>query len=201
TRASGNGSRIPHWPDFKGSPKAQARMVKGLPRPAIAGSASLAPASAKRRINGIGLISVFIGENPETTMPGSTFTGNARAAIVAAAAARSAAGKASRKARACSRNLAFGESVSTILVIAISAEPRWPLEHRSRVPYESRWAPYDRTHEPGQGQLPEGSIRPRGLCLLTRPAAPPAQCSRYVAHTPLCGICQPIGTLPPLPTV
>jgi len=60
------------------------------------------------------------------------------------------------------------------------------LEHRSRVPYESRWAPYDRTHEPGQGQLPEGSIRPRGLCLLTRPAAPPAQCSRYMARTPLC---------------
>jgi hypothetical protein len=30
------------------------------------------------------------------------------------------------------------------------------------VPYESRWAPYDRAHGPGQGQLPEGSIRPRG---------------------------------------
>src|SRR5215475_16140712 len=82
-----------------------------------------------------------------------------------------------------------------------SAEPRWPSEHRSRVPYESRWAPYVRTHEPGQGQLPEGSIRPRGLCLLTRPAAPPSQCSRYVADTPLCGARQPSGTLPPLPTV
>src|SRR5215467_5405232 len=33
---------------------------------------------------------------------------------------------------------------------------------RSRVPYESRWAPYVRAHEPGQGQLPSGSIRPRG---------------------------------------
>src|SRR5205823_3061354 len=30
------------------------------------------------------------------------------------------------------------------------------------VPYESRWAPYDRIHGPGQGQFPEGSIRPRG---------------------------------------
>ena len=28
------------------------------------------------------------------------------------------------------------------------------LERRSRVPYESRWAPYVRAHEPGQGQLP-----------------------------------------------
>src|SRR6186713_2852337 len=30
------------------------------------------------------------------------------------------------------------------------------------VPYESRWAPYDRAHGPGQGQFPKGSIRPRG---------------------------------------
>src|SRR4051794_24773779 len=30
------------------------------------------------------------------------------------------------------------------------------------VPYESRWAPYVRIHGPGQGQFPEGSIRPRG---------------------------------------
>ena len=38
-------------------------MIKGLPRPAIAGSARPAPASANLRINGIGLISLFIGEN------------------------------------------------------------------------------------------------------------------------------------------
>src|SRR3979411_1021288 len=44
------------------------------------------------------------------------------------------------------------------------------------VPYESRWAPYDRIHGPGQGQFPEGSIRPRGLWLLTRNAASPDQC-------------------------
>src|SRR5476651_184217 len=30
------------------------------------------------------------------------------------------------------------------------------------VPYESRWAPCSQVHEPGQGQFPEGSIRPRG---------------------------------------
>ena len=35
-----------------------------------------------------------------------------------------------------------------------SAEPQWPLERRSQVPYESRWAPCARAHEPGQGQLP-----------------------------------------------
>src|SRR5262249_51729019 len=105
--------------EFKASPNAHARIVKGLPRPAIVGSARFAPASARRRINGIGLISLFIGEKPETTVPESTFTGNGRAAIVAAAAARSDAGKASRKARACSRSRAFGESVPAILVIAI----------------------------------------------------------------------------------
>src|SRR5215467_15855233 len=43
-----------------------------------------------------------------------------------------------------------------------SAEPLEPSVRRSRVPYESRWAPYVRAHEPGQGQLPSGSIRPRG---------------------------------------
>ena len=37
---------------------------------------------------------------------------------------------------------------------------RWSA--RSRVPYESRWAPYVRVHGPGQGQFPKGSIRPRG---------------------------------------
>ncbi|MEA2894553.1 MAG: hypothetical protein QOJ84_168, partial [Bradyrhizobium sp.] len=30
------------------------------------------------------------------------------------------------------------------------------------VPYESRWAPCSQVHGPGQGQFPEGSIRPRG---------------------------------------
>ena len=44
-----------------------------------------------------------------------------------------------------------------------SAEPRRPLEQRSRVPYTCRWAPCDRTHELGQGQLPKRSIRPREL--------------------------------------
>ena len=61
-------------------------MISGLPRPAIAGSASCAPASASLRISGIGLISVFIGMKPETMVPGVTSTGNARAAIVSAAA-------------------------------------------------------------------------------------------------------------------
>ena len=42
-------------------------MISGLPRPAIAGSASRAPSWAALRIKGRGLISVFIGEKPETT--------------------------------------------------------------------------------------------------------------------------------------
>ena len=44
-------------------------MISGLPRPAIAGSASCAPASASLRMSGIGLISVFIGKKPETIVP------------------------------------------------------------------------------------------------------------------------------------
>src|SRR5947208_15025124 len=52
------------------------------------------------------------------------------------------------------------------------------------VPYESRWAPYDRIHGPGQGQFPEGSIRPRGLWLLTRNAASPDQCNYDTAGQP-----------------
>ncbi len=61
-------------------------MISGWPRPAIAGSASCAPASASLRISGSGLISVFIGKKPETMVPGAIATGNARAAIVSAAA-------------------------------------------------------------------------------------------------------------------
>ena len=64
-------------------------MISGLPRPAIAGSASCAPASASLRISGSGLISVFIGMKPETMVPGVIATGNGRAAIVSAAACRS----------------------------------------------------------------------------------------------------------------
>ena len=41
-------------------------MVSGCPRPAIAGSASCAPASASLRISGTGLISLFSGMKPET---------------------------------------------------------------------------------------------------------------------------------------
>ena len=47
-------------------------MINGLPRPAIAGSASCAPAAASLRSSGIGLISVFIGMKPETMVAGIT---------------------------------------------------------------------------------------------------------------------------------
>jgi hypothetical protein len=93
-------------------------MISGLPRPAIAGSASRAPSWAALRIKGRGLISVFIGENPEMTMPAVMVTGKGRAAIVSAAAARSSAGKASRRANACSRSDAFDESISAVFAIA-----------------------------------------------------------------------------------
>ena len=46
--------------------------------------------------------------------------------------------------------------------------------------YKCRWAPYVKTHEPKQGQLPSGSIRPRALFSVTRRAAPLAA---YVGWT------------------
>ena len=56
---------------------------------------------------------------------------------------------------------------------------------RSRVPYESRWAPCVRTHEPGQGQLPVEIDKAPGIMLLTHPAAPPANVSaRHASSAP-----------------
>src|SRR5215510_2605128 len=79
-------------------------MINGLPRPAIAGKASPAPSWAALRIKGRGLISVFIGENPETIMPVVMATGNGRPAIASAAAARASDGKASRRVKASTRS-------------------------------------------------------------------------------------------------
>src|SRR5262249_13295312 len=188
--ASGRGTRMPQTPAIKGSPNAQARMIRGWPRPATTGSASRAPAAASLRISGTGLISLLSGEKPETMLPGWTASGNSRPAIVSAARARWAAGNASRRSSASRRREAFTSAggagvimdTSSCANVRSSAEPRWPPELRSRVPYESRWAPYVRAHEPGQGQLPSGSIRPRGYDSVAprSPArlnliAPPAQ--------------------------
>ncbi len=52
-------------------------MISGLPRPAIAGSASRAPASASFCISGSGLISLLSGMKPETITPGAIGSGNA----------------------------------------------------------------------------------------------------------------------------
>ena len=61
------------------------------------------------------------------------------------------------------------------------------------VPYESRWAPCDQVHGPGQGQFPEGSIRPRGYmapdarrsfaCQCNHGPKPPALTHRPAAPT------------------
>ena len=83
-------------------------MISGLPRPAMAGSARRAPASASLRISGTGLISLFIGENPDTIIPRSMRTGNERVAIVSAAVARMPAGNASRRANASRAQFGFG---------------------------------------------------------------------------------------------
>src|SRR5262249_48898238 len=72
-----------------------------------------------------------------------------------------------------------------------SAEPRWPSELRSRVPYESRWVPYARAHEPGQGQLPLGSIRPRGYDSKRTPQSRSGNVIGSVA------VCHGTGTLCP----
>jgi hypothetical protein len=102
------------------SPSDHDRRESALPRPTMAGSASCAPASAQRRSNGIGLISVLIGMKPETTDPRSTATGSRRSAIDSAAAARTSGASASRRLKASSRSAAFfatieaTESIRTI---------------------------------------------------------------------------------------
>src|SRR4051812_31995851 len=111
--ASAFGSRMPHWPDASSSPNAKARMVSGLPRPAIAGSASCAPPAASLRISGSGLISVFSGMKPDTMVPGMIASGNARAAIASAACARSAAGTASRRISASLRMTDFSSEMES----------------------------------------------------------------------------------------
>ena len=68
-------------------------MVSGCPRPATAGSASCAPASASLRISGMGLISLFSGMKPETIASAATASGSGRSAIAWAAAARMSAGR------------------------------------------------------------------------------------------------------------
>ena len=102
---------MPQIPGTSVSPKAKARMVSGLPRPATAGSASCAPKSASLRINGMGLISLPIGMKPATIASGITATGNGRAAMACAAAARTPAGSASRRARAWRRSAALASSI------------------------------------------------------------------------------------------
>ena len=87
-------------------------MVSGLPRPAIAGSASCAPASASLRISGMGLISLFSGMKPETIASAAIATGNGRSAIACAAAARMSAGSASRRASASRRMAALASAMA-----------------------------------------------------------------------------------------
>src|SRR3979409_76277 len=68
------------------------------------------------------------------------------------------------------------------------------------VPYESRWAPYDRIHGPGQGQFPEGSIRPRGYMAPDgrRSFAPPMEPHLSQTASVNADDGQPIATPPPM---
>ena len=154
---------MPHWPRSSGPPNCHARIDSGWPRPTMRGSASATPCSASLCISGGGLISLLYGMKPETMTLADTGSGNLRAAMASAPALRSSA-SASRRAAASRRSDVFNSSMFEVALIGrLGAEPRRPVEHRSRVPYTSRWAPCDRAHEPGQGQLPKRSIRPREL--------------------------------------
>jgi hypothetical protein len=88
-----------------------------LPRPWITGSASCAPWLASLRISGSGLISDRIGMKPETIVPGVVAKGNARAAIVSAPSWRSAAGNASRLARAAVRSSDLSAETASIIAV------------------------------------------------------------------------------------
>src|SRR6266704_1245792 len=105
--------------------------------------------------------------------------GSPRSAMACAAAMRCPPLNASRFASAAARSIVFsaeievGESGIARVYLRPSSpangSAEWPPDDRLQrviqypgVPYESRWAPCDRIHGPGQGQFPEGSIRPRG---------------------------------------
>ncbi len=137
-------------------------MMSGLPRPAIAGSAKAAPASASLRISGSGLISVFIGIKPETILPAYLTVETRAPRLSRPRLPRAAAGSASRFARASLRSRALGVSCRGRFRHEESAEPHKPS---SVIPgtYISRWAPYDRDHGPGQGQLPRDRKAPGNL--------------------------------------
>ena len=113
-------------------------MMSGLPRPAIFGSASVAPASASAFISGSGLISLLSGMKPETMVPGETASGNARAAIASAAALRASAGSASRRATASRRRAAFSDSIDGAVVDTFVSRMRRSVKRCTAKPGSSQ---------------------------------------------------------------
>src|ERR1700735_2505884 len=134
-------------------------------------------------------------------VPAAISNGSPRAASFSPAATRTAASIASRASSALLRKSPFDGDVDMVVLCRrwkhVGKRVRKKKRKRKKkceaanavealdpgVPYESRWAPYDRIHGPGQGQFPKGSIRPRGYWLLTRDTASPKQCS-YAGDKP-----------------
>ena len=134
-------------------------MISGLPRPAITGSASCAPASASLRISGSGLISLFIGMKPETIVPGVNATGNgARRDRLGGGRALAGRQRIAPRQRGGAQS-GFGSDPAGWNQTLQKQKCGAAMAVGGPIPgtYRSRWAPYVRTHEPGQGQLPLGS--------------------------------------------
>ena len=152
----------PYARDRAARPERHARMTSGLPRPATAGSASCAPASAsllqqRQRID----LALERHEAGDDRCPARSASGNFRAAIASAAALRASAGSASRRAmRLAAKRRPW---IRSTLADAASCQSYNECGAAPAVgalipgTYISRWAPYDRAHGPGQGQLPSGS--------------------------------------------
>ena len=194
---------MPHCPASSGAPHCHARMISGLPRPAIFGSASVAPASASFFISGSGLISLLSGMKPETMVPGAI--GKRKSARRNRLGRRLAHVRRQRIAprggvaaefgflrldeRRSFRHVRFPDAAQRRNGAPLIRDRRSPKRSRfcgappqhdatmaarasgkrkecgaapavgALIPgtYISRWAPCDRTHELGQGQLPSGS--------------------------------------------
>src|ERR1700722_1989450 len=111
-------------------------------------------------------------------VPVAISNGNPRVASFSLAVVRTAASIASRASSAILRKSPFDGDVDMVVLCRrwkhVGNQVRKKKRKKKReaavavealdpgVPYESRWAPYDRIHGPGQGQFPKGSIRPRG---------------------------------------
>ena len=161
--ASGFGSRMPQTPDASGCAEGIGAHDQRLARARRStGSASCAPASASLRISGSGLISLLSGDEArdDRARPHRR-SETARAAIACGrcgAHRRPAAHRGARALRGADVGFDICDGAGVVIHRNVTEKSKCgaAMAVGASIPgtYISRWAPYDRAHGPGQGQLP-----------------------------------------------